>query len=94
MISGGNATVFVSNMDAAVHFYTDVLGLKLTDRLAITGRPSMQEEFSLLACILPVQSIRRREQKARSQLDWRSTSRFRTWSSGCRRRESTLTGQS
>lgn len=32
MISGGNATIFVSNMDAAVHFYTEVLGLKLTNR--------------------------------------------------------------
>jgi predicted enzyme related to lactoylglutathione lyase len=32
MISGGNATVFVSNMDAAIEFYTDVLGLKLTNR--------------------------------------------------------------
>ncbi|HEX4134941.1 MAG TPA: VOC family protein [Bryobacteraceae bacterium] len=32
MISGGNATVFVSNMDAAVRFYTEVLGLKLTNR--------------------------------------------------------------
>jgi predicted enzyme related to lactoylglutathione lyase len=32
MITGGNATVFVSNMDAAVRFYTDVLGLKLTNR--------------------------------------------------------------
>ena len=32
MISGGNATVFVSNMDAAVQFYTEVLGLKLTNR--------------------------------------------------------------
>ncbi len=32
MITGGNATVFVSNMDAAVQFYTDVLGLKLTNR--------------------------------------------------------------
>jgi predicted enzyme related to lactoylglutathione lyase len=32
MISGGNATVFVSNMDASVHFYTEVLGLKLTNR--------------------------------------------------------------
>ncbi|HSU58931.1 MAG TPA: VOC family protein [Bryobacteraceae bacterium] len=32
MISGGNATVFVSNMDRAVEFYTDVLGLKLTNR--------------------------------------------------------------
>lgn len=32
MITGGNATVFVSNMDKAVHFYTQVLGLKLTNR--------------------------------------------------------------
>ena len=32
MISGGNATVFVSNMDAAVKFYTEVLGLELTSR--------------------------------------------------------------
>ncbi|MGO9013124.1 MAG: VOC family protein [Bryobacteraceae bacterium] len=28
MISGGNATVFVSDMDASVQFYTEVLGLK------------------------------------------------------------------
>jgi catechol 2,3-dioxygenase-like lactoylglutathione lyase family enzyme len=32
MVSGGNATVFVSNMDAAVRFYTEVLGLKLLER--------------------------------------------------------------
>jgi len=32
MITGGNATVFVSNMDRAVRFYTEVLGLKLTNR--------------------------------------------------------------
>jgi catechol 2,3-dioxygenase-like lactoylglutathione lyase family enzyme len=32
MISGGNATVFVSNMDAAVRFYTEILELKLTNR--------------------------------------------------------------
>jgi catechol 2,3-dioxygenase-like lactoylglutathione lyase family enzyme len=32
MISGGNATVFVSNMNTSVRFYTDVLGLKLTNR--------------------------------------------------------------
>jgi predicted enzyme related to lactoylglutathione lyase len=32
MICGGNATVFVSNMDRAVEFYTQVLGLKLTNR--------------------------------------------------------------
>ena len=32
MISGGNATVFVSNMDNSVRFYTEVLGLRLTNR--------------------------------------------------------------
>jgi catechol 2,3-dioxygenase-like lactoylglutathione lyase family enzyme len=32
MISGGNATVFVSNMDNAVRFYTEVLGLRLAER--------------------------------------------------------------
>ena len=32
MISGGNATVFVSNMDKAVQFYTEVLGLRLAER--------------------------------------------------------------
>ena len=32
MITGGNATVFVSNMDNAVRFYTEVLGLQLTNR--------------------------------------------------------------
>ena len=37
MISGGNATIYVSNMDTAVRFYTEVLGLKLTNRLVTTG---------------------------------------------------------
>ncbi len=32
MISGGNATVFVADMDRAVRFYTEVLDLKLTNR--------------------------------------------------------------
>ena len=32
MILGGNATVFVSNMDNAVNFYTHVLGLRLAER--------------------------------------------------------------
>jgi len=32
MLTGGNATVYVSNMDNAVHFYTQVLGLTLTNR--------------------------------------------------------------
>ena len=34
MISGGHATIYVSNMDKAIHFYTEVLGLKLTNRFA------------------------------------------------------------
>jgi len=32
MISGGNITVMVSNMDASVRFYTEVMGMKLTNR--------------------------------------------------------------
>jgi catechol 2,3-dioxygenase-like lactoylglutathione lyase family enzyme len=32
MISGGNATVYVSNLDAAVQFYAERLGLRLTNR--------------------------------------------------------------
>jgi catechol 2,3-dioxygenase-like lactoylglutathione lyase family enzyme len=32
MISGGNATIYVSNMDNAIRFYTEVLGLRLTNR--------------------------------------------------------------
>jgi predicted enzyme related to lactoylglutathione lyase len=32
MISGGLATVFVSNMDGAIRFYTGVLGLSLEQR--------------------------------------------------------------
>lgn len=32
MISGGNATVYVANMDAAVQFYSQTLGLTLTNR--------------------------------------------------------------
>jgi catechol 2,3-dioxygenase-like lactoylglutathione lyase family enzyme len=32
MINGGNATIYVANMDHAVRFYTEVLGLKLTNR--------------------------------------------------------------
>jgi catechol 2,3-dioxygenase-like lactoylglutathione lyase family enzyme len=32
MISGGNVTVYVSDMDRAVNFYVDQLGLKLAKR--------------------------------------------------------------
>ena len=32
MISGGNATIIVANMDRSIRFYTEVLGLPLTNR--------------------------------------------------------------
>jgi catechol 2,3-dioxygenase-like lactoylglutathione lyase family enzyme len=32
MISGGNATIFVSSMDKAVDFYTRILGMRLSNR--------------------------------------------------------------
>jgi catechol 2,3-dioxygenase len=32
MLTGGNATVYVADMDNAVRFYTEVLGLRLTNR--------------------------------------------------------------
>jgi predicted enzyme related to lactoylglutathione lyase len=32
MISGGNATIIVSDMDRSINFYTEVLGLRLTNR--------------------------------------------------------------
>jgi predicted enzyme related to lactoylglutathione lyase len=32
MVTGGNATVFISDMDASVRFYTEILGLRLTNR--------------------------------------------------------------
>src|SRR5688572_7274223 len=32
LLSGGHAIVYVSDMDAAIRFYTDTLGLKLTNR--------------------------------------------------------------
>jgi catechol 2,3-dioxygenase-like lactoylglutathione lyase family enzyme len=33
MISSGNATIYVSDLDAAIRFYTDQLGLRLTNRI-------------------------------------------------------------
>jgi predicted enzyme related to lactoylglutathione lyase len=32
MVSDGNATVFVSDMDRSIRFYTEILGMKLTNR--------------------------------------------------------------
>ena len=32
MVSGGNATIIVADMDRSISFYTEVLGFKLTNR--------------------------------------------------------------
>jgi catechol 2,3-dioxygenase-like lactoylglutathione lyase family enzyme len=32
MITSGNVTVFVADMDRAVHFYTEILGLRMANR--------------------------------------------------------------
>ena len=32
MVSGGNATIIVADVDRSIRFYTEVLGLKLTNR--------------------------------------------------------------
>ncbi len=32
MVSGGNATIIVADMDRSIRFYTEVLGCKLTNR--------------------------------------------------------------
>ena len=55
MISGGNATVYVSNMDAAVRFYTEDLGLKLTNRFGdhwatIEAGPNVPNRRCAAAC--------------------------------------------
>ena len=47
MISSGNATVYVSNLDEAIHFYTRQLGLKLEMRkrpMKVLVIDSMQEK--------------------------------------------------
>ena len=54
MISSGNATITVSNLDAAIRFYTDQLGLKLTNRIGnrwatIDAGPSYWTTHDVLA---------------------------------------------
>jgi catechol 2,3-dioxygenase-like lactoylglutathione lyase family enzyme len=50
MITGGNATVFVTNMDASLKFYREVLGLKVSSHYGITG-PRSRRVRSRLDCI-------------------------------------------
>ena len=49
MISGGNATVYVANMDAAVQFYSQTLGLTLTNRFGRSIRRRARPEESATA---------------------------------------------
>jgi len=57
MFSGGNVTVYVSNMDRAVRFYSETLGLKLAyrfgDGLRLRQEPALPSGFTR-----PLQKIR------------------------------------
>ena len=74
MISGGNATVIVANMDKSIRFYTNVLGLKLTNRFgndwATVSAGAFGQRLGLpMALLLDFTrhrpNIRAREQKVR-----------------------------
>jgi predicted enzyme related to lactoylglutathione lyase len=51
LVSGGQAIVYVSNMDAGVRFYTEKLGLKLTNRFE--DKYATAEAGNLLLAIHP-----------------------------------------
>ena len=51
LVSGGQAIVYVSNMDAGVRFYTEKLGLKLTNRFG--DKYATAEAGNLLLAIHP-----------------------------------------
>ena len=69
MISGGNATIYVSNMDAAVRFYTEVLGLKLTNRFGNHWATVQAAPLSSSACIRRRRNTRGQAQTARCRLE-------------------------
>jgi catechol 2,3-dioxygenase-like lactoylglutathione lyase family enzyme len=60
MITGGNATVFVANMDASLKFYHEVLGLKISSHYGDHG-PWLRRGPSRLGCIRVQRSILRLE---------------------------------
>ena len=64
MISGGNITVMVSNMDASVRFYTEVLGMKLTNRFGDHWATVDAARGLSSGCIRLRQNIQRREPRA------------------------------
>ena len=66
MFYGGNVTVYVSNMDSAVRFYSDTLGLRLAYRfgdqfasvenLLCVMKPQLIEPF-MRCCSTPVREL-------------------------------------
>ena len=78
MINGGNATVYVSNMDNAIQFYTEVLGLKLTNRFG-NHWATVQAGTTLVIGLHPWSAkTRGRARKARCKLalSYRGTNRL------------------
>lgn len=47
-IYGINVTLMVANLDRAILFYTEILGLKLKAGLGITGRKSQAQGLPLV----------------------------------------------
>ena len=68
MINGGNATVYVSNMDSAIQFYTEVLGLKLTNRFGNSWATVQAGKTLVIGCIPGRRSTRGRVRRARCRL--------------------------
>ena len=62
MITGGNATVFVANMDASLKFYHEVLGLKIAATTETIG-PRLRRDPSRLGYIRSRRRIQRRERE-------------------------------
>ena len=69
MIGGGNATIYVSNMDAAVRFYTEVLGLKLTNRFGNHWATVQAGTTRLIGLHRRRRNTRGQAQKARCRLE-------------------------
>ena len=77
MISGGNATIIVADMDRSIRFYTDVLGMKLTNRFGNDwATVSASAQASRSASTRPRPNTRPRAPKAQSC--WASTSTSRS----------------
>jgi len=74
MIIGRNVTVYVSDMDRAVAFYVNQLGLKLANASGTTGPKSRLDRLSSSGCTRNPIKARRLAPAARCRLGSRSTS--------------------